>query len=283
MKISSLNKKFWDENVKNLLKTYSVDNNDFSVEKFRIKLAIDFFKSIALDNYLLDIGCGTGEFLKACSFVKNRVGIDSSKRMIAVARISCPGIKFEECSIEDYDAKNKYNAVTAFSVLPYIEDDTKIYLKLNTLLKSNGLFIASYPNLLFNMFTDNELTYKFMNNIFYDYLRDRKLRKEELKKIDLKEKAIYPVTSARGKLFLREENPLEITAKLSCYGFKVLKIVYLNIHPLKPRNMRLFRIGKKHALYNKIQFALKEDWRGNFLASTFMIIAKKGFECANVK
>ena len=266
---------FWDKIARDLSLKYSQVDNSFSVERYRMQLALEILKEYSLTDSLLDIGCGSGEFLALCDFVDNRLGIDFSEKMITIAGEKYPHIPFKKTSIEDFTSEVKYSAIIAFSVLPYIRDDIPVYSKIYGMLKDNGLFICTYPNILFNMFTDNELTYDFMNKVFYNYLYNDILRKTELEKVDVKEKAVYPEGSARGKIFFREENPLEIGTKLFSLGFNVIRIIYLNIHPLKPKNMKKFNINVSHGLYKDVQIKLKEDWRSTFLASTFMVVAAK--------
>jgi len=268
-------KDFWKERAKELVFEYSRTTDKFSVEKYRMQLVAEILKNRSLVSSLLDIGCGPGTFLSLCNFVENKLGIDFSEAMIASAKKQYPNITFEKVSIEEYITQDKYNAITALSVLPYIKDEKPVYNKIHGLLSDNGLFIASYPNSLFNMFTDNELTYDFMDKIFYNYLVSKELKNVELKNIDSGEKSIFKKESARGKIFLREENPLEIHLKLRSFGFNTVKIIYLNIHPLKPKNMKKFNIDNSHSLYKDAQVGLKEDWRSTFLASTFMIVATK--------
>jgi len=269
------NKTFWQEKAEILVREYSQITDGFSVEKYRMQLVSEILKKRSFVSSLLDIGCGPGTFLGLCGFVENKLGIDFSEAMIAFAKKQYPDIAFDIVSIEEYVTDVKYNAITALSVLPYIKDEKSVYNKIHGLLKDDGLFIASYPNSLFNMFTDNELTYNFMEKIFYNYLTNKEFRKEELKNISLDEKAIFQEWSARDKIFVREENPLSIHLKLRSFDFNIINIIYLNIHPLKPKNMRKFKIDNSHSLYKDLQETLKEDWRSAFLASTFMVVATK--------
>lgn len=189
------NSKFWN----NAAISYNDGKYDvdFSHEKYRMSLAIDYIIDKDIDS-ILDIGSGTGEFLNKCNFIKKRIGIDFSAEMVKTAENNFPHLDFECSSIEEYETNLKFDLITSFSVLPYIENDICVYEKINSLLKDDGLFIASYPNNLFNMFTDNNLTYDFMKNNFYSYLDDKHLKEDELSSINFDEKAKFPDESARG-------------------------------------------------------------------------------------
>lgn len=268
-----MSKKFWNFYASGLDSVYHEQGN-FSPEYYRMKLALRYLKNKDLRN-IVDIGCGTGKFLSLCTGFDKKIGIDFSDRMIYIAKKKYRDIDFSCDSLLTFNTNEKFDVVSAFSVLPYIKNEKSAYLKIKKLLKPNGIFIASYPNIVFNYFTNNNYTHKFMDEVFYDYLDNRKLKNEELSSINKKIKAILPVNSARGKIFLREENPLIINEKISKYGFLVIKKYFLNIHPVRPATMQKFNITKSHPLYIKLQSKLKENWRGIFLGSTFMVICKK--------
>jgi len=268
-----MNEKFWNLQASNIDSVY-YETRIFSPERFRIKLALNYLKNKNLHS-ILDVGCGTGKFLSRCNNFEKKLGIDSSDQMICVSKKKYPKIPFVRTSISNFQTNDKFDVVSAFSVIPYIKNEKNAYLKIKNLLKQNGIFIVSYPNIIFNYFTDNELTYNFMDKIFYNYITNQQLKNIELSCINKKIKVNFPKNSARGKIFLREENPLTIDDKLIKFGFKVVKKYFLNIHPVRPTTMQKFKITKNHPLYVKLQSEFKEDWRGTFLGSTFMVICTK--------
>jgi len=138
--------KFWDK-VSNL----------FDRPEKKIDQASTSFKTIeatkkmlASNDVVLDFGCGPGTITnEIAESVKTIHAIDISSGMIAVAerkaaQRNIENIDFEQSNLFDEQYKKEsFDVILAFNILHYIEDMPKVMLRINSLLKPEGLFISA--------------------------------------------------------------------------------------------------------------------------------------------
>ena len=101
---------------------------------------------------VLDYGCGTGT--AACQFssqVKEVHAIDISSKMIEIARekaeaTKVENVRFEQSDIFDSKYSNEsYDVILAFNMLHTVPSPQDVMLRINELLKPDGLFISVTP------------------------------------------------------------------------------------------------------------------------------------------
>ena len=101
---------------------------------------------------VLDYGCGTGT--AACQFslqVKEVHAIDISSKMIEIAREKAAVEKLKNISFEQADifdskyTRESYDVVLAFNMLHTVPNPQDVVLRINELLKPDGLFISVTP------------------------------------------------------------------------------------------------------------------------------------------
>lgn len=129
----------------------------------------------------LDIGCGDG-FL-ASNFVKNfeTYGIDISENALKKAEMQ--GIRTEciDLNIQKLSFENEFfDNVTCFEVLEHLTDPVGVIKEISRVLKKNGLFVVSVPNILniinrifflFGNFTDvMDIAHK-NNELFSEHIK----------------------------------------------------------------------------------------------------------------
>jgi 2-polyprenyl-3-methyl-5-hydroxy-6-metoxy-1,4-benzoquinol methylase len=96
---------------------------------------------------LLEIGCGTGEFLKNIA-EDNMFSITGSEiylKGLVYAKKNQPDINFIQYSILDDVIDAKFDVVIAFDVLEHLEDDDLAIKNINKLLNNCGLLILTVP------------------------------------------------------------------------------------------------------------------------------------------
>ena len=71
---------------------------------------------------LLDVGCGTGRHLQHLRERFNVEGFDLSRQMLALARERCPGVRFHQGTLVDFNLARRFDVVTClFGSIGYSE------------------------------------------------------------------------------------------------------------------------------------------------------------------
>ncbi|MXR19076.1 class I SAM-dependent methyltransferase [Halobacterium bonnevillei] len=96
---------------------------------------------------VLDIGCGTGEFL---TFMENHgydtVGIEPSGRIGKAARTK--GLEVYETTAEEFAISNEsdFDLITMFNVLEHVPNPSEVIQACDKLLSKDGMLIVKVPN-----------------------------------------------------------------------------------------------------------------------------------------
>ncbi|HFS67095.1 MAG TPA: class I SAM-dependent methyltransferase [Flavobacteriia bacterium] len=121
-----------------------------TVKKYAIAKKVRLVKKYIHDKNdaisLLDIGCGTGDFLKVCSdkgFKVSGVEPNDKARNLALNKLNAILI---ENSIYEFSNTQKYDVITMWHVLEHVPDLNKNIIALKSLLKPNGILIIAVPN-----------------------------------------------------------------------------------------------------------------------------------------
>jgi SAM-dependent methyltransferase len=94
---------------------------------------------------VLDVGCGTGEFLiflrAACGIVG--VGFDFNPTVVAeLSKHGFCGLS----SLDDPAVRQTFDAVTVFQVIEHVADAHALFDQLDRLLKNSGIYIVAVPD-----------------------------------------------------------------------------------------------------------------------------------------
>lgn len=137
---------FWDGASKNY------DKTEERFEYIHGRSRENTRKFLKGNDTVLDYGCGTGT--AACQFssqVKEIHAIDISSQMIAIAREKAAVAKVENVSFEQSDifdskySNQSYDVILAFNMLHTVTSPQNVMLRINELLKPEGLFISVTP------------------------------------------------------------------------------------------------------------------------------------------
>ncbi len=103
---------------------------------------------LAVENIVLDIGCGTGtQCFDLAGHIKQAIGIDISRKLLAIAEQrkverKLGNVEFIKTSLFDERFKaESFDVVMAFYVLHFFEDIDAVFKRIHGLLKPDGLFI----------------------------------------------------------------------------------------------------------------------------------------------
>ncbi len=97
---------------------------------------------------ILDVGCGTGQFLEDISDFPNRRGCDVSEEALRLTAQRNPGIALERMDPDGAlpFADVQFDGVTLFDVIEHVADDRALLQKISARLRQGGIFILSTPN-----------------------------------------------------------------------------------------------------------------------------------------
>ena len=123
---------------------------DYEHIEDRQKKVLEIFSRYTF-NRILDVGCGDGSFTiliaKACK-AKEVYGIEISEKKVEIARKR--GIKCYQLDVDTENfpfQDNFFDAVFAGEIIEHLYDTDHFLEEVNRILKTNGIFILTTPNL----------------------------------------------------------------------------------------------------------------------------------------
>jgi 2-polyprenyl-3-methyl-5-hydroxy-6-metoxy-1,4-benzoquinol methylase len=125
------------DKIYQLVKKYALQN--------KLKL-INSFKTS--EKKLLDIGCGTGDFLFTCKKNGwNVVGVEPNKNAKSLAEIKLLNSKVSNIVADITElSSEKFDVITLWHVLEHVPNLEEYIGKLKLLLKPNGVLVIAVPN-----------------------------------------------------------------------------------------------------------------------------------------
>ena len=286
--------KYYDDNAaKYDQRSYNSDDLNYPANLFRLEIAKNLLNKIPKGK-VLDSGCGTGQLL--CYLLENEydcAGFDFSTKMIEKARnniekISEKKITLINTSMDDLSAfeDNSFDIVCCLGIFPYIlpENEEKSYSEIARVIKKGGYLLTAEENELFDLFTFNKYSIRFFERNFLPLIKnvENEISADECKKYisnlikypnkPIKDDPDIDYHSTREYVFTKPENPITYPNKLLKYNFKHMDTYYYNFHAMPP----LIRNNEKKFLdiSKKLEINMSQDWRGMFIASTFLTISQ---------
>lgn len=228
---------------------------------------------------LLDAGCGTGvpliEFLKmgfdAYGFDFTHSGITRTHMKLMFAGYTENRAWIADMEKPETLPKEKYDIIVSVGAFLHLVDEAGALRNLAQILNDDGTVFIQFRNDLFNMFALNAYSIDYYKRLVHFDTLPKELKKEVENFWAKRFNA--PGINAEFSIISKFHNPLNIGASLfEPAGFKIKNIHFFHFHPLPP-NLEL----KNKATFRALGDAIENphDWRGHFVASSFIVEAEK--------
>lgn len=258
-----------------------------------VKLIVDALKAHGAKS-VLDAGCGPASILRTLAKLKfDCFGFDLTPGMVsqaqhALAEFGVPADRVwqgDASAAKAYASRVPFDAAIAIGVLPHLSPDGVEATMRNLFgaVRSGGIVIVQARNALFSLFTMNRNTHAFVRDelIGVDeaadadeqaFLEQGAAEFAECVRMDLPENrggAGYDDTQPRA------ENPLMLPRKFEACGFEQVEALFYHYHAVPPMCEASDRAMFRRLSMAKEQRLGPKDWRGHFMASSFMLVGRK--------
>lgn len=243
---------------------------------------------------LLDVGCGPASMLRQLidldidlfGFDLTAEMVAEGKRIFASYNLSPEAIWQGSALDKAAYGSSKYDVAISFGVLPHIPaDHDRTFLDLIRMsLSPGGVALMQARNELFSLFTLNRPTSSFMLQSLVDIdglierhpdraedIQKAREQVEQQLRMDLPPiRAGYADEPGYDQVLSRVHNPFVLSNLAREVGFTQVETLFYHYHVMPP-----LASGSISDLYQKESLALEkpDDWRGHFMASSFVIKA----------
>lgn len=257
----------------------------YPANRYRLNIVKDILLSLK-PHKILDIGCGTGDPLIEINGLGFDIdGFDFSEEMVRFAKQNVEGVGLSSETVFRDDMEDpqriesgKYDCMIALGSVYYARNFEQTMSVLTEKLRPGGSFIFSLRNDLFALFSMNQYTVAF--------LLDQCIPSLELSP-DIKNALIEDLNGRFGakrdnasianidsaNVHSASHNPLTVEDEvLHPRGMILEKTYYYHYHALPPRFEAILR---EEFRAHSAAMERPSDWRGLFMASGFVVHARK--------
>lgn len=242
---------------------------------------------------LLDIGAGSGVPTKTIAQdlgSEEVVAFDFTEEMVLTLRKTLTTTNIKKVEVFSADASQpesyktavrngKFDVALMLGVMPHVSNDLEVLRYVRESLVTGGQAFVSFRNQLFDLFTMNRLTHQF----FLEHLLspvDLSIRKstgEELEsRLEMTKPPIRRVNATGGlgydQILAKSHNPLQVQDLFLSAGFKECSIHWYHFHAALPW-LDGAKVAKSAFRSASMQLEGRDDWRGFFLCSAFLVRA----------
>jgi SAM-dependent methyltransferase len=244
----------------------------------RLNICISILKKIK-PNFIIDAGCGTGQPL--LEILKNGFkakGYDKAENMVNSSKecLKNNGFDSDLVSLDDFEdpimSYEEVDCIVGLGTFYYSTDIKKTLFKQINKISKNGHIVFSLRNSLFDFCTFNNYSVNAYSKLFR--IDDYDQKTQDLFFATMGSYSNFEADNIDLKgVISNTHNPLTVQSDLlSDLGLRLEGIYFYHYHCLPPFLEKIDKLSfRKKSL--KIEDPL--DWRGNFLASGFIVHAQK--------
>lgn len=296
----ALTRRFYDTQAATYTDSnYGDVSEEYPANAIRLEHVLGILKRAGAKR-VLDIGCGSGlPLLRMLESGFDAVGFDFSPRMVEESRqlLREQGQSPDRVTQGDIERLETFpgsgfDAAVALGVFPHVLDESRTLSNITQALRPGGLMVAEFRNALFSAFTLNRYSYDFYREAFLESPGALDPESELGRRADRYFQRAFHVEQDASKdegegadegsndisysdLLAKFHNPLEMESVLESAGLDLLELVFYHFHVAPP----VFEEDHREEFWRlslQMEEVLARDWRGNFLASAFLAVAKKG-------
>jgi ubiquinone/menaquinone biosynthesis C-methylase UbiE len=281
-------KKYYDEKAPAYDTTYTGIGR-YPTARFRLLTALRLLEDIApRPKRILDAGCGNARVL--LELLKRGftcVGFDASEKMLEEARHNLVMNQYDPQLVRQGDiykipfADRSFDLVLCLGVLSNLTDHDRVFAQFRRVLKDEGRVIVSMNNELFSLFSLNEYTVSFLDELYQDIKLPKEIRNValsqckdwfHLQEVSRIKKVMQDSEIDKRGITIPKYNPLNVEGILHAHGFAMEAVRFYHYHPLPPRFETMYP-----ELFMEFAEKLETvfyDWRGAILCNGMIIVAR---------
>ena len=193
-----------------------IPDEEIPIEQLqRIEQRYSFSSTLAKNKDVLEIGCGPGLGSRLIlDNAKSYLGIDIDNELIKIAKKNNPNIPFlVDDAINFFSKKNKkYDLIIIFETIYYIQDLSKLFLKIYENLKDNGLLLICTANKNLLDFNPSPKTYIYPDIKNINMMCQNNFQVVELyggvklNSVSIRQKILRPIKFLASKINLIPKN-----------------------------------------------------------------------------
>ena len=278
---------FYDSTKDTFDGSYDYDGPLYPSNRIRMEHCLDKLAT-EQSHRVLDAGCGTGIILRELlAKGYNASGCDFSKQAIVHAkqRLIDRNQDSSRVCVSDLEGlpypDSYFDATLIMGAFTHPLDHEKALAECYRVMRPGGLLLVELRNLLMGFFSLNEFTVSlFDNHLIHPDSALREVSKQWVEGQCVRRDPIVPETKQQVEhehffdIPSVWRNPLTVDAEYKATGFTVEDKLFFHWHAVPPAMEKIDPV--RFRAESLVLERNPHDWRGHFMASAFILVARRG-------